>query len=350
MGVDTGCWDRVPGYLNAATMGLPPREAVAALRGALAGWAEGKASPEAYDLHIVAARELYARLVGVPVSWVAVGSQVSVFAGTVAASLPAGSSVVCVEGDFTSVIYPFLVQAGQAERGVSVRTVPLQRLADEIDSGTDLVAFSLAQSATGLLADVPAVAAAAAEHGALTLCDTTQATGWMPVDAAGFDLTVCAGYKWLCQPRGTAYLTIRPEVADRLIPNNAGWYAGESVWTSVYGSDMALASDARRFDVSPAWLCWVGAAAAGGVFDRLAAADIRDHGVGLADDLRDRLGQAACARPVVTLEDPNGRLAASLSAAGAVVASRAGGVRIGFHLWNTTDDVDLVHGVLRATG
>ena len=47
----------------------------------------------------------------------AVGSQVSAFAGLVAASLPAGCEVLTAAGEFTSVVFPFLAQA---RRGVRV--------------------------------------------------------------------------------------------------------------------------------------------------------------------------------------------------------------------------------------
>lgn len=41
-------------------------------------------------------------------------------------------------------------------------------------------------------------------------------------------------------------------------PTAAGWYAGQDVWASVHGPEMTLAGDACWFDVSPAWLSWVG--------------------------------------------------------------------------------------------
>lgn len=336
-------WDPVPGYLDAASIGLPPRPVVEAMHEALDTWQAGRATAVAYDAAVGAARARYAELVGVPTGWVAVGSQTSVFAGNLAASLPGGAEVVTIEDDFSSVIFPFLAQA---HRGITVRQVPRTGLAEAVTERTHLVAFSLAQSACGRLVDVPAVTQAAARHGALTFCDTTQATGWMPVDATLFDLTVCSAYKWLCQPRGTAYLTVLPEVAADLVPLNAGWYAGESVWESTYGPRMELAQDARRFDVSPAWLCWVGAAAAAEVFAGLPPEQVREHDAGLADDLLGRLGLEPCGRPVVSLPDEDGSRAAALARAGLVVSSRGGGVRIAFHLWNTPEDVALVHAAL----
>jgi selenocysteine lyase/cysteine desulfurase len=179
-------------YLNTATFGLPPRRSWLALQHALAGWRAGTADPVAYDARLAAAWSSYARLVGVDPSAVAVGSQVSVFAGLIAANLPDGSEVLTATGDFTSILFPFLAQSG---RGVQVREVP-------------------------------------------------QAVGWLPVDAARFAYTACGGYKWLLSPRGTAYFTIRPELMDELVPHTAGWYAGESPWSSIYGRPLRLAADA----------------------------------------------------------------------------------------------------------
>ena len=249
-------FEPVRGYLNAATLGLPPIPVVEAVRRAVTQWQLGRASAVGYDDDVRAARAAYARLVSVPGEWVAVGSQTSVLAGLVASSLPDGAEVLCVEGDFTSMLFPFLVHA---DRGVTVRQVPLSEVASSLTERTALVAFSLVQSACGSVCDGQAIASAARAVGALTFAGITQAAGWLPVVASDYDLTVCSAYKWLCQPRGTAYLTIRPELMERLRPINAGWYADEDVWGSCYGPSMELARDARRFDVSPAWLSWVGA-------------------------------------------------------------------------------------------
>lgn len=334
----------VPGYVNAATLGLPPQSVVAAMQAGLQEWQAGAASPAVYDAAVDTARSGYAALVDVPPEWVSVGPAASVFAGLVAASLPDRARVVVVADDFTSIVFPFLVQ--QQQRGIEVDLVPLADLAQAITPATDLVVFSLAQSATGALVDVDAVREQADRCHALTFCDTTQATGWYPVLAGDFDLTVCAAYKWLCQPRGAAYFTVTPQARERLTPIHANWYAGESRWESVYGPTMELATDARRFDISPGWLTWVGAAVAARVFVRVPRESLGGHGIGLAEQLRDSLGVQSRQSPVVVLPDPDGSLAARLTGRGVTAASQAGAVRVGFHLWNTPADVDLVVGAL----
>jgi selenocysteine lyase/cysteine desulfurase len=97
-------------YLNTATYGLPPSTAFEALQRAAGEWRGGSTSFEGWDRSVGAARASFARIAGVPQSDVAVGPAVSYFAGLVAAALPAGARVLCPEGDFTSLLFPFLAQ------------------------------------------------------------------------------------------------------------------------------------------------------------------------------------------------------------------------------------------------
>ena len=319
----------------------------AVLRQALDDWERGVIDMPTMDGAVVRAREAYARIVGVPASWVAAAPQVSVLVGLVAAALPDGAEVVLPEGDFASVVFPFLVHA---ERGVTVRHVPLERLAESIGDRTTLVAYSVVQSADGRTADAAAVREAAGAVGALTLADLTQAAGWLPVDAGADDITVCGTYKWLCSPRGTALLTVHPQVAARLRPLFAGWYAGESIWDSVYGPEMALAPDARRFDVSPAWHAWLGTAPALEAFADADREALHRHAAGLADSVRDRLGLEQTGSAILALPDPAGALLARLQQRGLVVAGRAGKVRLSFHVWNDTDDAQQAVEALAGAG
>jgi selenocysteine lyase/cysteine desulfurase len=57
-------------------------------------------------------------------------------------------------------------------------------------------------------------------------------------------------------------MTVSDRLAERLRPHSAGRYAGQDVFATYYGAPLRLAEDASRFDVSPAWFCWVGIRAA----------------------------------------------------------------------------------------
>lgn len=325
------------GYLNAAAMGLLPRAAVDAMHADIDAAHAGARTPPDYAPAVERSRELYARLVGVPTRDVAVGSQTSVLAAVVAAWLPPGAEVLVPDGDFTSMTYPFVVRGD-----LTVRPVPVERLAESVTARTALVAFSLVQSATGEVADVDALLAQCARHGTRTFCDVTQAAGVLPVDAARFDLTVCHAYKWLCAPRGAAFLTVRAELQPAIPPVQAGWYAGRDVWSSCYGTTPDLAPDARRFDVSPAWLVWVGAAPALELFTGLDIGRVWAHATRLADRLLDELGEPVRHHAIATVPDAAGERLRAVTAAGVRASGRAGRLRLAFHLWNDDDDVDLV--------
>jgi selenocysteine lyase/cysteine desulfurase len=326
-------------YLAACTSGRPTIDTVRAVHADAETWARGEASPAHYQPDIDRSRELYAQLVGIGVDRVAIGSQASVMAAVLAASVPAGREVVCVDGDFSSMVFPFLQQE---HRGVTVRHVPVAELAGSLSENTWLVAFSLVQSATGEVADAAAIRSAATAVGAFTLCDTTQAAGWLPVHAGDFDATICHAYKWLGAPRGAAFLTVLPALAELLRPVQAGWFAGEDPWASCYGPTMNLAADARRFDVSPAWPAWVGTRVALEFFARLDPAAVYAHNVGLGNALCEALGLPRLDQAIVTWADAPGADLARLTAAGITASGRAGRARMAFHVWNDESDVDAV--------
>jgi selenocysteine lyase/cysteine desulfurase len=327
----------VRGYLGAASIGIPTRETVDAQLADIEAWRTASLSPADYDAVIERTRGHYATLVGVDAERVAMGSQTSVMVSLFCSAAPSGAEVLCVDGDFSSVVFPFLQRPD-----IRVRSVPLADLAAEIREDTWLVAFSLAQSATGEIADVDAIVEASARTGTFTLCDTTQAAGVHPVDASVFDATVCHAYKWLCSPRGVAFLTINERLGQQVTPTQAGWYAGDQVWESCYGPAMQLAPSARRFDVSPAWPAWIGAEPAIRMFASLDIGEVWERASGLGASLCDALGIPEQRQSIVTWADPDGSDLRRLTDAGLTVSGRAGRLRAAFHLWNDESDVAAV--------
>ncbi len=320
-------------YLDSATYGLPPKVALRVLSAVTAAWASGRYDPVSCDQAVAGARSAFARVHSVPAEQVAIGHQVSPLVGLIAASMPPRARVLAAEGDFTSLLFPLLAA------GCDVRTVPLERLADAVDSRTDLVAVSAVQSADGRLADLDAISSAAASHDALTLVDATQACGWLPLDAGRFSVMVTGGYKWLCHPRGTAFMTIAPELRDRIVPLAAGWYAGEHPWDSCYGTPLRLAGDARRFDVSPAWLSWHAAATTLQLFEAVGLGRIHQHNLAMANRLRTGLGLEPGDSAIVSLNAAD-ETTERLAGAGVKASVRANRVRLSCHLYNDEEDVD----------
>src|ERR1019366_6836622 len=167
-------WEPAGVYCNTASYGLPPRPAWDALQSALSDWHGGRTSWEHWGQRTENARATFARLVGSDGEWVAVGSTVSELVGSVVTALAPGARVVVPDIEFTSTLFPLLVQ----ER-LDVRTVRPSQLVEAIADGVDAVAFSAVQMSTVEVADLDAIEAAAASVGAITVCDATQALGWL---------------------------------------------------------------------------------------------------------------------------------------------------------------------------
>lgn len=321
------------GFLNSPTYGLPPAFLTRALHDCLAAWQAGTLDPRSFDQPVRDARAGYAALVGVPVDSVAMGGSASALLGLVAAALPDGSRGAALTGEFTSTTFPFAAQAG---RGVSLVELP----ADELVATAgdyDFVTASLVQSATGAVLDTDALRAAVAGTATVTILDVTQAAGWKVLDLGWADVTVASVYKWLLAPRGTAFMSVGARIAATMTPHAANWYAGDRPWESIYGLPLRLADDARRFDTSPAWFSALGAGLTLPWLAALDGAAVEAHTVGLADTLRAELGLAPQPSAIVAL--PSDGAAERLERAGIRAAVRSGAVRVGFHLYNTADDV-----------
>ncbi|RDH77110.1 aminotransferase class V-fold PLP-dependent enzyme [Mycolicibacterium moriokaense] len=328
------------GFLNSPTYGLPPRFMFDELQRCLRAWQSGTLDVPSFDGSVSAGRAAYAALVGVPVDSVAMAATVSSALGLVAAAIPDGSRVATLPGEFTSTSFPF---AAQAARGVTITEVDSDELVTTA-RGYDVVAVSLVQSANGAVLDADALRANVAGSDTLTVIDVTQALGWKNVELGWADVTVAAVYKWLLAPRGTAWMSLSERVSRSMIPHAANWYAGDEPWSTIYGLPLRLAADARRFDVSPAWFSALGGGLTLPWLASLDAAAVEAHALGLASKLRTELQLPQQPSAIVSIPTA---AADQLERAGLRASIRAGAVRVGFHLYNTEDDLDRLLDALR---
>ncbi|MBB5081647.1 aminotransferase class V-fold PLP-dependent enzyme [Nonomuraea endophytica] len=322
-------WDARPGWLNTASYGLPPRQAYTELQTVLDQWRHGSSDWKPWDDSVARARTAFARLIGAPAADVTVSSTASQINSTIATALPERARVLVPDIEFTSNVFPWAVAA-------DVETVPLARLAEHITPATTAVAFSLIQSATGERAPLADIIAAAREHDTLVIADASQACGWLPITPDGIDALVCAAYKWLMAPRGAAFGYLSPRLRERMRPLAANWYSAPDPTTAFYGMPLRVAADARAFDLSPAWFCYVGAAPALELLTTLGVDAVGAHNLALANHVRAGLGLPPGDSPILSLAaDP-----ARLTAAGITAATRAGRARLSFHAYNTLADAE----------
>jgi selenocysteine lyase/cysteine desulfurase len=288
----------------------------------------------AFDEPMRTSRAAYAGLIGVDEHRVAMGTSVSSLIGLVAASIPTGSRVATLCGEFTSVTFPFVAQA---DRGVTLTELPPGRLEDGAGD-FDVVAASLVQSADGTVLDVETMRRNVTESGTVTVIDLTQALGWKNIELPWADITAAASYKWLLGPRGVSWMSLSERMFEALVPHAANPYASEDLWSSLYGLPMRLAGDARRFDSSPVWFSVLGAGLSLPWVASLDRAAVEAHTLDLANRLRAELQLPPYDSAIVSI--PAAHAADALQRAGIRASVRAGAARVGFHLYNTEADLD----------
>ncbi len=130
-----------------------------------------------------------------------------------------GDAVVVTPYDHNAVRRPLAWLA--RHRGVEVRTLPgdpegvleLDR-AEELLDGARLLVVTQTNNVLGTVLPLETLAGLARAAGALTLVDTAQSAGHLPVRpaAAGADLVAFTGHKGMLGPQGVGGLWVRPGV------------------------------------------------------------------------------------------------------------------------------------------
>ena len=206
-------------------------------------------------------------------------------------------------------------------KGLGIDVVPsdehgqidVEALPTRLTPRTKLILLTHCPSQSGLIQPAEAVGRFAREHELLYLLDACQSAGQMPLDvtAIGCDALTGTGRKFLRGPRGTGFLWMRRELADRLEPHVVDLEAAEWLSRDRY----RLAPGAKRFEAwerNVAGQIALGRAARYALDAGLEAIAARVQG--LAEDLRLRLQDV----PGVTVHDPG------IQRSGIVTFSKAG--------------------------
>jgi len=356
-------------YANSCSQGALSVDVRRAYEEYLAGWDEHGAEWEHWVERADAARSSFARLVGAEPGEVAVTTSVSQGVSGLVSALPleeGRNRIVISEFEFPTVGQIAHAQELRGAEVVHVRPdadgrIPPERFADAIDDRTALVCCTAISYRTGYRLDVAEVARLAHEQGALCLADSYQAAGAIPLDVAalGVDLLTAGTVKYLLASSGLAFMFVRRDLHERLLPTQTGWFADEDIFRMDI-SDYSPAGDARRFDAGTPPVPNIYAGLAGmGIVEEAGVAAIEAHVKGLADRLLaglDELG-AAVATPrgageygplvCVASTDPQA-LVRELQSERIVTSERDSNLRISLHLYNVEEDVDRILEALAA--
>jgi kynureninase len=288
--------------------------------------------------------------------------------------------IICSAMDFPSLVYLYRAQQAAgfelhvvpAEDDLTMRT---ERMLAAIDESTAAVAFSHVLFRTSYIMEAAAIARRAGDVGAISILDTYQSAGIIPVDVAslGVDFAVGGCLKWLCGGPGNGFLYTRPDLLRQATPAFTGWLARAHPFDfdlesdrDAGGSDPAAAEphqsrsaptrgDAMRMmNGTPSIPAYYAALAGLEIIQEVGVGRIREASQQLTARLLalvDEYGftSAASRDPerlagTVAVHVPDAlRVSRTLKARDFIVDYRPPvGIRISPHFYNTTDEIDRV--------
>jgi isopenicillin-N epimerase len=178
-----------------------------------------------YSELIGPARERLARYVGAdPANLVLVpnaSSGINIFARSL--RLEPGDEVLSTDQEYggMQILWRFVCERA----GATFVPLPPGELVEAIGPRTRVVFASHITSPTAIRLPIEEVIAAAGAVDALTLIDGAHAPGQIPLDLEALGADAYAGncHKWLCAPKGTGFLYVRPEHQDWVEPTVVSW-------------------------------------------------------------------------------------------------------------------------------
>ena len=360
-------------YLNCATQGPFPKEAVAAVHSAL----ELKTNPslirdtDYFDVPDAHRREA-AGLLGCSPSEIAVTDSATHGMMLLVNGLDwqPGDEVLIPTGEFPANRFPWL---SLERKGVRVREIELppgcagpEALEEAMSPRTRVFAASWVSYSSGLRLDLEALGGLCRDRGVLFAVDGSQAVGGLDLDLrrTPCDLLAVAGYKWLLGPYGTGLAYVASELVERLELGNINWFAirGARDFNRLSHCRLELEPGAWRFDVNEtANFLNLGAATASlKLLRELSVTAIEAHVGGLLDRLSgglppgfhiisDRTPEHRSNILYFAARDESATAAAyaRLRREKIVVAQREGAIRVSPFIYNTEADIDRLLDVLR---
>ena len=354
-------------YLNSCSQGALSRAVADAYQRYLSDWDE-KGSP--WELWVELseqARGEFSLLVGVDPDEVAVTTSASAAVSALASCFDFSSDdrneIVISDLEFPTVAQ---IWHAQERRGakithvpVSEGVVPVERFEEAITERTKLVSITHVSFRNGVRLDVPAIAEIAHRNGALVLLDSYQTLGSMPVHPRelGVDFMVGGVLKYLLASAGLAFLYVRRDLVEGLVPTAMGWFSQADIFAMDISANTPSPT-ARRFESGTPPVPSIYAGLAGmGVIRSFGLEVVEQHISELTTAIKDMAQQRGftLATPtdhrhhgaLITLKSKDvNTLVQRLAAERVVTSSRDDNLRISPHIYNNHHDIERLFEVL----
>jgi kynureninase len=359
-------------YLISASLGPVSGRAKAQLQEYVEAW-ETMGAPEPVWFErifpkIGEAKRTYAGMIGADPAELAISTNVTLALSSVLSCLDLGGQrnrIVLTELDFPTDGHVALAQRRRGAEVVFLRspdglTVPTEAWAEAIDERTALVIINRVLYRSSSLLDAAEICRLAREAGAWSVIDDFHGAGIVPIDVheVGCDFHTTGVLKWLCGGPGLTFLYARKDLLPSLQPTIAGWWSQREPF-AFRTEELDWHPAARRLETGthPAPIAFI---AQGGLEiitevtpERIRArqGELTDHVIARADRAglpvrtsRDRAGRGGVVN--VGVGEQADKIAAALYERDVCVDSRADGIRISPHFFNTEADIDRCFEVL----
>jgi selenocysteine lyase/cysteine desulfurase len=351
-------------YLNSCSQGALSDAVRAGFDEYLATWDRCGSPWDVWIEEYEATRRTFAQFLGAQPDEVAVLPSASAGINSVASALAFTDRKKVVLGSFE---FPTMghIWLSQRARGAEIKFVeasgnrlPAERYESVVSDDTLIVPITGVCFMNGWRSEIRKIVDLAHARGALVMIDDYQDCGTRPVDVKDLDadIYVAGTLKYLLGPPGLAMMYVRPELTKTLAPTVSGWFAQ----TNPFAFDvkkLELSPTARRFEAGTPAIPNLYAAKRGiELLQSIGLAEVAAHIAGLAAALVSGAREMGIelktpidsVGPLVVLRSKDSdALVAKLAARDIVASCRYDGLRIAFHVYNTTDDVDAVLRVLK---
>jgi kynureninase len=305
---------------------------------------------------------IYADLIGADPSELAITTNVTMALSSILSCLDLSGErnrIVLTELDFPTNGHVSLAHRSKGAEVVFLKsedgmTIPTESFAEAIDERTALVMINRVLYKSSALQDVKEICRIARAAGAWTVIDDFHGAGIVPLDVhdIGCDFHTTGVLKWLLGGPGLTFLYAQKDLIPSLEPAIAGWWSQREPF-GFRTTELDYHPTARRFETGThaAPIAFI---AQGGleIITEVTPERIRARQHELQEYLMSRADQAGL--PVRTPRDPMARggvvnigvgeqalkIAEALYERDVCVDSRADGIRVSPHFFNTEEDID----------
>jgi selenocysteine lyase/cysteine desulfurase len=267
-------------------------------------------------------------------------------------------TILLSEEDFPSVAFTL----GKAESsGFRLKFIPVEE--DTLDisvwdnyltSEVGLVLVTHVQSNNGKQLPVTKINAVARQRDILSLVDIAQSAGVVPIDFQQWqpDFVVGSCVKWISGGPGAAFLWVDPDVILQCKPVDVGWFSHEAPFEFDIHNFRYAEGVLRFWGGTPSVLPFLVAAHSLATVNNTGIDEIRAHNVQLTQQIMDNIEPQHLVSPaneaerggtlVLNFGERQQAVEDRLRSANVHFDTRATGIRLGPHIYNTVEQIDLL--------